>query len=31
VAVWHVKTKAQPKPVTVDAAKPAIVDFTLAR
>jgi len=31
VAVWHVKAKAQPKPVTVDAAKPAILDFTLAR
>ncbi len=31
VAVWHVKAKAQPKPVTVDAAKPATVDFILAR
>jgi plastocyanin len=31
VAVWHSKAKAQPKPVTVDAAKPATVDFTLAR
>lgn len=31
VAVWHVKARAQPKPVTVDAAKPAILDFTLAR
>ena len=31
VAVWHVKTKAQPKPVTVDAAKPATLDFILAR
>ncbi len=31
VAVWHAKAKAQPKPVTVDAAKPATVDFTLAR
>jgi plastocyanin len=31
LAVWHSKAKAQPKPVTVDAAKPAVVDFTLAR
>ena len=31
VAVWHTKAKAQPKPVTVDAAKPATVDFVLAR
>jgi plastocyanin len=31
LAVWHAKAKAQPKPVTVDAAKPAVVDFTLAR
>ncbi len=31
VAVWHSKAKAQPKPVTVDAAKPATVDFILAR
>lgn len=31
VAVWHSKAKAQPKPVTVDAAKPATVDFVLAR
>jgi plastocyanin len=31
VAVWHSKTKAQPKPVTVDAAKPATLDFVLAR
>ena len=31
VAVWHSKGKAQPKPVTVDAAKPATVDFTIAR
>lgn len=31
VGVWHVKAKAPAKPVTVDAAKPAIVDFTLAR
>ena len=31
VAVWHPKLKAQPKPVTVDAGKPATVDFALAR
>lgn len=31
VAVWHAKAKAQPKPLTVEAAKPATVDFTLAR
>jgi len=31
VAVWHPKLKAQPKPVTVEAGKPAAVDFTLAR
>jgi plastocyanin len=31
VAVWHAKTKATPKPVTVDAAKPAVVDFVLGR
>jgi plastocyanin len=30
VAVWHAKGKSQPKPVTVDAAKPAVVDFVLA-
>jgi plastocyanin len=29
VAVWHAKVKSQPKPVTVDAAKPAVVDFVL--
>jgi plastocyanin len=29
VAVWHSKAKSQPKPVTVDAAKPAVVDFVL--
>ena len=29
VAVWHAKGKSQPKPVTVDAAKPAVVDFVL--
>jgi plastocyanin len=31
LAVWHAKGKTQPKPVTVDAAKPAIVDFVLGR
>ncbi len=31
VAVWHPKLKAQPKPVTVEAGKPATVDFSLAR
>ena len=31
LAVWHAKAKAAPKPVTIDAAKPAIVDFVLAR
>ena len=31
LAVWHAKGKAQPKPVTVDAAKPAVVDFVLSR
>ena len=31
LAVWHSKAKAQAKPVTVDAAKPAVVDFTLGR
>lgn len=31
LAVWHAKAKAQPKPVAVDAAKPAVVDFVLAR
>jgi plastocyanin len=31
VAVWHPKLKAQPKPVTVEAGKPASVDFALAR
>jgi plastocyanin len=29
VAVWHAKAKSQPKPVTVDATKPAVVDFVL--
>jgi plastocyanin len=31
LAVWHNRAKAQPKPVTVEAAKPATVDFVLAR
>ena len=31
VAVWHDKGKAQPKPVTVDGGKPAVVDFVLAK
>jgi len=31
VAVWHPKLKAPPKPVTVEAGKPATVDFALAR
>lgn len=31
LAVWHTRGKAQPKPVTVDATKPATVDFILAR
>jgi len=31
IAVWHPKLKAQPKPVTVEAGKPATVDFALAR
>lgn len=31
VAVWHEKLKAAPKPVTVEAGKPATVDFTLGR
>jgi plastocyanin len=31
LAVWHTRTKAQPKPVTVEAGKPATVDFVLAR
>ena len=29
LAVWHAKGKAQPKPVTVDATKPAVIDFVL--
>jgi plastocyanin len=31
VSVWHPKLKGQPKPVTVDAGKPATVDFTLGK
>lgn len=31
VSVWHAKAKAQPKPVTVDVSKPAVVDFALAK
>jgi plastocyanin len=31
LGVWHAKGKAQPKPVTVDAAKPAVVDFVLGK
>ena len=31
VGVWHQKLKAQPKPVVVEAGKPATVDFTLGR
>lgn len=31
VGVWHAKLKVQPKAVTVDAAKPAVVDFVLAK
>ncbi len=31
VAVWQAKGKAQPKPVTVEAGKPATVDFTLGK
>ena len=31
LAVWQSRAKAQPQPVTVDAAKPATVDFVLAR
>jgi plastocyanin len=31
VAVWHAKAKAQPKPVTIDGTKPAVVDLTLGR
>jgi plastocyanin len=31
VAVWQAKGKAQPKPVTVEAGKPATVDFTVGK
>jgi plastocyanin len=31
LAVWHAKAKAQAKPVTIDPAKPAVVDFVLGR
>jgi plastocyanin len=31
LGVWHAKGKAQPKPVTVDASKPATVDFALSK
>lgn len=31
LAVWHQKGKAQPKPLTVEAGKPATVDFVVAR
>ena len=31
VAVWHAKEKAQPKPVTVDAARPTTTDFVLTK
>jgi hypothetical protein len=31
VAVWHQKLKAAAKPLSVEAGKPASVDFTLAR
>lgn len=31
VAVWHPKEKAQPKPVTVDAARPTTTDFVLTK
>lgn len=31
VAVWHPKLKGQPKPVTVEAGKPAAVDFALGK
>ena len=31
LAVWHYKTKAQPRPVTVEAGKPLTVDFVLGR
>ncbi len=31
VAVWHAKLKGQPKPITVEAGKPATADFALGR
>ena len=31
IAVWHDKGKAQPKAVTVEAGKPAVVDFVLGK
>jgi plastocyanin len=31
LSVWHAKGKAQPKSVTVDASKPAAVDFVLGK
>jgi plastocyanin len=31
LGVWHAKLKSPPKPVTVDGAKPAAVDFALSR
>jgi plastocyanin len=31
LGVWHEKLKSPPKPVTVDGAKPAVVDFVLSR
>ena len=31
VGVWHAKEKAPAKPVIVDASKPAVVDFVLAK
>ncbi len=31
LGVWHPKLKGQPKAVVVEAGKPAVVDFTLAR
>ena len=30
LGVWHAKLKAPPKPVAVDGAKPAVVDFALS-
>ena len=31
IAVWHPKLKGQPKPVTVESGKPAVVDFALGK